>query len=157
MENVLNVVANIKDRYFAEYKAPIDEMKLNKLMYFAQRESFIQFDQPLFDADFYGWKYGPILKEIRSAYENGTIDDLKPNAFNGDQSVVMDRIFKDYAVKSSWSLSRLTHGELSWRNSRNGIPDHANSDNIMCLEDIRQDAMRIKERRFMLGQLGLLK
>ena len=58
MENVMNVAAYITNRYLEEYKQPIDEMKLHKLMYFAQRESFIQNNQPLFDATFYGWKYG---------------------------------------------------------------------------------------------------
>jgi len=39
----------------------------HKLLYFAQRESIIQTDTPLFDASFYGWRFGPILKEIREA------------------------------------------------------------------------------------------
>ena len=52
MEDVMNVAAYIINRYLAEYNQPIDEMKLHKLMYFAQRESFIQTDQPLFDATF---------------------------------------------------------------------------------------------------------
>lgn len=36
MENVMNVAAYITNRYLEEYKQPIDEMKLHKLMYFAQ-------------------------------------------------------------------------------------------------------------------------
>lgn len=38
MENVMNVAAYITNRYLEEYKQPIDEMKLHKLMYFAQLE-----------------------------------------------------------------------------------------------------------------------
>lgn len=155
MENVMNVAAYITNRYLAEYEQPIDEMKLHKLMYFAQRESFIQTDQPLFDATFYGWKYGPILKEIRSAYKDGTIALAKPQKFNCDQTPLFDRVFEDYAGKDSWSLSRLTHGELSWKNSRLGIPEEANSDNPMSTADIQKDAERIRTRRSMLTQLGL--
>ena len=116
MEDVMNVAAYITNRYLAEYKQPIDEMKLHKLMYFAQRESFIQNHKPLFNAIFYGWKYGPILKEVRSAFKDKTIESLQPHEFNEDLTSLFDRIFKDYAEKSSWSLSRLTHGELSWKN-----------------------------------------
>ena len=154
MEDVMNVAAYITNRYLAEYKQPIDEMKLHKLMYFAQRESFIQNHTPLFNAIFYGWKYGPILKEVRSAFKDKTIESLQPHEFNEDLTSLFDRIFKDYAEKSSWSLSRLTHGELSWKNSREGIPAEKTSDNPMSTDDISKDADRIRDRRNMLSQLG---
>lgn len=155
MANVLEVAAYIANRYLWEYKQPIDEMKLHKLMYFAQRESLIQTGQPLFDATFYGWKYGPILKEIRSAYKDGTFSAIKPEDIEGNPLKILDRVFADYAEKDSWSLSRLTHGELSWKNSRKNIPDEANSDNPMSMKDIINDAERIKARRKMLAELGL--
>lgn len=48
MNDVINIAAYIAKRYLAEYKEEIDEMKLHKLLYFAQREAFILLDQPLF-------------------------------------------------------------------------------------------------------------
>lgn len=144
MENMRNVAGYIATRYKDEYKADIDEMKLHKLMYFAQREAYVLFDEPLFDGVFYGWKYGPILKEVRKFFKENNLE------FNGSLSKnflqIMDRIFERYAGKSSWSLSRLTHGELSWRNSRIGIKDEVNSDNPISNEDIIKDAARIKAR-----------
>ena len=68
---------------------------------------------------------------------------------------VMDKVFEEYAGKDSWSLSRLTHGELSWKNSRQGIPKGENSDNPMKLDDIKVDADRIRKRREMFLKLGL--
>lgn len=47
MEDLMNVASYIYNRYLCEYGMPIDEMKLHKLMYFAQRESFIQNNKPL--------------------------------------------------------------------------------------------------------------
>ena len=73
MEDLMNVASYIYNRYSAEFNSKIDEMKLHKLLYFTQRESLIQNDTPLFDAVFYGWKYGPILKEIREAYRDGAL------------------------------------------------------------------------------------
>jgi hypothetical protein len=67
----------------------------------------------------------------------------------------MNKVFSEYADKDSWSLSRLTHGEYSWKNSRIGIDDGANSDNPMSLDDIKIDADRIRNRREKLVQLGL--
>ena len=109
-----------------------------------------------FDAIFYGWKYGPVLKEIRSVYENGTFISIVPQNFTKDCSSILNKVFEKYAEKESWSLSRLTYGELSWKNSRIGIAEEENSDNPMNLQDIIVDAERIKVRREKLKELGLL-
>ena len=69
--------------------------------------------------------------------------------------MILEKVLEEYAAKDSWSLSRLTHGEMSWKNSRIGIPEEQNSDNPMKLEDIVADAERIKSRRKMLNELGL--
>lgn len=70
MEDLMIVASYICNRYSEEYGSRVDEMKLHKLLYFAQRESLVQNREPLFNAVFYGWKYGPIIKEIRSAYKD---------------------------------------------------------------------------------------
>ena len=152
----MNVAAYIAERYYSLSGQQIDEMKLHKLMYFAQRESLVQTGEPLFESTFFGWKYGPILKEIRSAFKDHTFSLIKVQGFNQDRSLIMNRVFEEYAGRESWSLSRLTHGELSWKNSRNGVPEDSNSDNPMDIEDIKADAERIKQRRKMLTELGLV-
>lgn len=156
MEDLMNVASYIYNRYKSENGTSIDEMKLHKLLYFAQRESLIQDNEPLFDAVFYGWKFGPILKEIRIAYRDSAFYDEIPEDVVAHMLPVMNKVFEQYSVKDSWSLSRLTHGEFSWKKSRAGIADGANSDNPMQLEDIREDAMRVRERRAMLSQFGLM-
>ena len=156
MEDLMNIASYIYNRYENENGNKIDEMKLHKLMYFSQRESLIQDNVPLFDAIFYGWKFGPILKEIRIAYK----EDSFYKEVSQDVVVrilpIMNKVFEEYAKKDSWSLSRLTHGELSWKNSRIGVEEGSNSDNPMRLEDIREDAKRIRKRRELLSQFGLV-
>ena len=155
MEDLMNVASYIYNRYESENGIKIDEMKLHKLMYFSQRESLIQDNEPLFDAVFYGWKFGPILKEIRIAYKENSFYKEISEEVVARIIHVMNKVFEEYSEKDSWSLSRLTHGELAWKNSRVGISEGANSDNPMSLEDIREDAKRIRERRVMLAQFGL--
>ena len=96
-----------------------------------------------------------IVKEIRLAYRNDMFYGSIPHDVISRIESVMNKVFEEYACKDSWSLSRLTHGELSWKNSRLGVPDGENSDNPMSLDDIRKDADRIRERRQMLIKLGL--
>ncbi len=155
MAELMNVASYVCNRYYDEFNSRIDEMKLHKLLYFAQRESLIQRNTPLFNATFYGWKYGPILKEIRTAYKDNSFYEKVSESVIVDIKDIMDKVFAEYAAKDSWSLSRLTHGEYSWKQSRIGIPDGENGDNPMKLSDIKVDADRIRDRREMLSQLGL--
>ena len=76
MENVLDVASYVYNKYQSTYGEQISEMKLQKLLYFIQREFFIQNNRPLFNAVFYAWKYGPVLKEVRIAYQQGTLASI---------------------------------------------------------------------------------
>lgn len=156
MENLLNVASYIYNRYFETKGEQIDEMKLHKMLYFAQRESLIQRNEPLFAETFYGWKYGPILKEIRIAYRNNLFLDKVENEVICRIQSIMDKVFEEYADKDSWSLSRLTHGEFAWKNSRKGIPNGVNGDNPIDINDIAKDAERVRLRRAGLAKLGLV-
>ena len=156
MVSVLQVASYIANRYKSEFNEKIDEMKLHKLMYFTQREAIIQTDAPLFEASFYGWKYGPVLLEIRDGYKNGTLHVLPSEEIVKKYQKVFDKVFSQYAVKDSWSLSRLSHGELSWQNSRIGLQRSENGNVKMKVEDIRQDAERIKMRRYLLKEMSLI-
>lgn len=103
MEDVLNVAAYISQRYFSEYGEQIDKMKLHELMYFAQREALIQTGEPLFDAAFYGCKYGFVLKEILDT----TLISIEPKDFISNCYSILNKVFESYAEKDSWSFSRL--------------------------------------------------
>ena len=51
-------------------------MKLHKLLYFTQRECLIQKGEPMFDAQFEVWKYGPVMVQIRQHYKNDSLPEL---------------------------------------------------------------------------------
>lgn len=156
MEKLMNIASYVYNRYFETKGERIDEMKLHKMLYFAQRESLIQKNEPLFEETFYGWKFGPILKEIRNAYRDSSFLNEIDEVVVCRIKSIMDKVFEEYADKDSWSLSRLTHGEYSWKNSRKGIPNGANGDNPMDIKDIAKDAERVRLRRAGLAKLGLV-
>lgn len=156
MIDVFKVASYIADRYQRDFKERIDEMKLHKLLYFTQREAIIQTGAPMFEASFYGWKYGPVLVEIRGDFHNDTLHDLPSEYVINQYQGVFDKIFEHYAIKDSWSLSRLSHGELSWKNARIGLLPSDNGNTKMKIEDIRKDAERIKVRRYMLKEMSLI-
>lgn len=156
MLDVKKVASYICSRYEQEFDARIDEMKLHKLLYFAQRESIIQKDEPLFDTPFHAWRYGPVLVEIRSLYKQGKLTIPYTDEEIAPYETVFDKVFEQYAPKDSWSLSSLTHGESSWQKAREGIAPDKNCDVLMDIEDIRRDAQYIKLRRFLLSKFRVV-
>ena len=156
MKDLMTVASYIVNRYQAEQGERIDEMKLHKMLYFAQREGLIETNEPLFEGDFYGWRFGPVAADIRAAYRDDTFDKTVGDEAMGSDKAVLDYVFANYADKDSWSLSRLTHGEICWKKSRKGIAPNESSNNLIPLEDIRLDADRMRQRREMLDQYGLL-
>ena len=153
MLDVVKVASYISRRYEREYGSQIDEMKLHKLLYFAQRESLIQLDQPLFADSFQAWKYGPVLVHIRSLYKQEKLTKRLTSKEIATYQTVFDKVFEQYAPKDAWSLSSITHGEISWQKARIGIPAGENCDTLIALDDIRKDAHHIKLRRYYLSHL----
>ena len=151
METVQNVANYVAQKFNNQCGQKIDEMKLHKIMYFIQRESLIQTDEPLFDAVFYGWKFGPVLREVRKMFKDDTFSN--PSDMDEKTLEIIDAVFNKYAGRDSWSLSWLTHGEYSWQQSRDGIPEGESGSRPMKLEDIRVDAKRIRDRREKLNMI----
>ena len=155
MKSILTVASYIASRYEKEYGEPVEEMKLHKLLYLAQRECMIQRNQPLFPEEFEGWRFGPIAPMIREAYR----DQSFPSVAEADMAEyrnVLDYVFENFAAMDSFALARLTQGEICWKKSRKGIAPSANSSVTIPTEDIRLDAHRLRERRAMLARQCLL-
>lgn len=153
MVSVVDIASYISDRYTKEYGERIDEMKLHKLLYLTQRECLIQTGEPMFEATFHAWKYGPVLPEVRVLYKQdgltGGLSEETEEKYRG----VFDYVFAEYAPKRSWVLSNITHGNYSWRHAREGYGKYEDSDVPMLDEDIRRDAEYFKQRRIMLRLL----
>lgn len=150
MEDVLKIASYISQRYMEQFGSRISEMKLHKLLYFAQRECLVQTDEPLFPDKFEAWKYGPVLVKIRQHYGDGTLTQLLSVAAIAKYKDVFDRVFETFASKDAWSLSTLTHGEYSWQKARHNYDETESCSVQIDTDDIRKDAERIKKRRFLL-------
>ena len=153
MVSVVEIASYICDRYEKEYGERIDEMKLHKLLYLMQRECIMLTDEPMFDATFHAWRYGPVLPEVRRLYKRDALHEhLSPETETQYQEV-LDHVFREFAGKRSSVLSNMTHGDYSWRHAREGYGKYEDSDVPMLLEDIRSDAEYFKKRISMLRVL----
>lgn len=148
MEKALAVAREFYNEYFECFGAKMDEMKMHKLMYFVQRESLMLNREVLFQEDFFGWKYGPVLKSVRSEYMEAqpfqNVGDCVCQSTKELVKAVMDR----YAKLSSWRLSSLSHNEFSWKCSRKGLNASDVGDVKLEVNAIKVDAAReLSQRR----------
>lgn len=143
MERILDAAQYI----FTEYKRmageAIDEMKLHKLLYLSQRESFAITGEALIQEDMEGWKYGPVSPLVRTYLTSDGIaaqtEEVSPEA-----AYIMKNVICQYGHIESWKLSQLTHKEISWLNARKGLRADENGCVPLRREDIAKDAEKVR-------------
>ncbi len=145
MIDVRTAAKYLIQRYKQESDSAMDEMKLHKLLYFTQRESFVLLGKPMFPDKFEAWKYGPVMRCLRKAHWESQV----PSALPADSEYipVLEDTLKRYAAMDSWSLSNISHGETSWQKAKD--KEVGSSPVEIETSDIEYDARAIKYRRFM--------
>lgn len=142
MEKTMCVAKALYDMYYAEKGVHMDEMKMHKLMYFSQRESLMYNKEPLFYATFYGWKFGPVLKEVRSEFRMlnpfSNVEDL----VSEQTKELLKSVLVRYGSLSSWKLSSLSHEEFSWKKARVGLEAGEDGNVELSLEAMKVDATK---------------
>ena len=143
MEKIINVAQYIYVKYRQVTGEVIDEMKLQKLLYFTQRECIAITNEPMFPESFEGWKYGPVCRELRGSITPDGIIDYDSDISEEDKYIV-NNVIAEYGALASWKLSELSHKEKSWKNARIGLKDGENGSIKLSLDDIREDAGKVR-------------
>ena len=115
---------------------------MHKLMYFSQRESLMYNQEALFVEDFYGWRYGPVLKSVRSEYMKSVPFHNVHGNVSTRTGMLLKSVLQRYGHESSWKLSSLSHGEFSWKMARKGLKASENGDVKLSLAAMEVDAAR---------------
>jgi len=98
--------------------------------------------EPLFDGAFFGWKFGPVSKEVRGEYW------MAEPFVNVDASVseetmkLLESVLERYGSLSSWKLSSLSHEEFSWKKARKGLSSSEDGDVELSLDAMKVDATK---------------
>ena len=142
MEKSLCVAKALYDMYFEQNGTYMDQMKMHKLMYFSQRESLMYNHEALFTEEFYGWKYGPVLKSVRSEYMKKVPFHKVDGSVSPRTTLLLKNVLKQYGNVSSWKLSSLSHNEFSWKMARKGLNASENGDVQFSLDAMKVDATR---------------
>lgn len=147
MEKASRIAYYIIERYREQFGVMVDEVRLQKLLYFIQLEAIIRTGEPMFDAEFRARRCGPAIEDVHQRYK--TMDFHEPLSAESQErwKECFDYVFEHYAVKTPSSLVGHSQCQKSWERARKGYGRYDNSDVPMKLSDIYEDAEDRKQRR----------
>ena len=106
----------------------ITNMKLQKLLFYAQSAFLAIKGVPLFNNNILAWEHGPVVPEIYDKFKiNGNKgiteyneNDLK-DISKDDVNLLID-VYNLFGEYSAWGLRNLTHSENPWKSTeRNNV------------------------------------
>lgn len=101
----------------------ISNLKLQKLLYYAQGFHLALFDAPLFGDRIEAWTHGPVVPGIYHDYKahgSGAIPvptDFDPLSVDVQSRELLDEVNEVYGQYSAWKLRNMTHVEPPWRDA----------------------------------------
>lgn len=94
-------------------------LKLQKLLYYAQGIYLKRNSKPLFKEKILAWEHGPVIKEVYDQYKKfggsgiifeGNIDLNFPEEINE----FLEEIYENFGQYTAWKLRNMTHEETPW-------------------------------------------
>jgi uncharacterized phage-associated protein len=104
----------------------ISNLKMQKLVYYAQGVYLAMFDKKLFDEDIVAWEHGPVVLSLYHEFKKfgrGAIEsDFKNfdiNIFTEQQQEMLREVHITFGQFSAWVLRNMTHKEKPWVETTN--------------------------------------
>ena len=106
----------------------ISNLKMQKLVYYAQAFHLAVFGTPLFDDAIMAWQHGPVVPDLYhefKGYGSGPVaeitctDDVLVD-LSKDEIELLDEVYNHYAQFSAWRLREMTHAEDPWVDTYHG-------------------------------------
>ncbi|MCA2017202.1 DUF4065 domain-containing protein [Vibrio tritonius] len=127
MADVIDV-AKYFIRLADEAEEGISNLKLQKLVYYAQGFYLAINEEPLFHEDIQAWAHGPVVPELYHEYKSFGKEAIAPDVkFNPHTRLTkaemehIEEIFDVFGQFSAWKLRNMTHEESPWiENEKSG-------------------------------------
>lgn len=100
----------------------ISNLKMQKLLYYAQAWHLVNFDEALFKEAIRPWKLGPVIREVYNEYkkfESSAIiyksTGLERKLFSDEQSNYLDEFYDIFIKFTAHELVNMSHNEPPWK------------------------------------------
>ena len=109
----------------------VSNLKLQKLVDYAQAWHLALHEAPLFEDDFQAWVHGPVIPVLYQKYKpfgwQPILTDIKPDLSSQlPESIAnfLGEVAEEYFACNAYELERMTHVEDPWLLARKGVsPD----------------------------------
>lgn len=119
------ISANTVAKYFLakaeeEVGDGISNLKLQKLVYYAQAYHLAMHGEPLFRERLEAWEHGPVVPDLYHMYkEHGagnipTPHDVDLDEYDEEVAEFLDEVYDVFGQYSAWKLRNMTHEERPW-------------------------------------------
>lgn len=144
MIDCLNVARYFIVRAYEDgIEAEMTNMKVQKLLYYAQSLHLALYDEPLFDEVIQAWRYGPVCPPAYRFYSEFEANQLPiPSKeflleIPDKEEELLEEIWEYFGGYHAYRLSDMTHLEFPWKKARKGLPPNASSTDPILLEDMK--------------------
>ncbi|MCI1134799.1 DUF4065 domain-containing protein [Enterococcus gallinarum] len=103
----------------------LTQMKLHKLMYYAQGVFLALFSQRLFDEELLAWKHGSVVRSIYDRFQGqkeldtdinmDQMEDYENIALDDNSRMTLEAVYEQFASFSAGQLRNMTHDETPWK------------------------------------------
>lgn len=111
--------------------APVSNLKMQKLLYYAQGHYLGEKGESLFSDDLQAWAHGPVAPSVYRAFKTSGNEPIDPGEALSDDFDWDDyrdvenhlvRVWNTYGKFEAWSLRERTHREAPWQDAfRDGV------------------------------------
>lgn len=98
----------------------ISNLKLQKLVYYAQGFYSAIFDKPLFNEEISAWTHGPVVPKLYHQYKQHSRNHIPPinnfdtGSLTKDEFELIEEVYDVFGQYSAWKLRNMTHEESPW-------------------------------------------
>jgi|GEM_PF-234643 len=95
-------------------------LKLQKLLYYAQGYALVLLGRPLFRERIKAWEHGPVVPQIWQQFRAHEAETLpRPDGFDAvsmpsSVRAILDRVYVEFGQFEAWRLRDMTHQERPW-------------------------------------------
>ena len=103
----------------------ISNMKLQKLLYYAQGVYYAIMNKVLFSDSIFAWTHGPVVESVYHKFKQFGSNGIEVDAINlpdfPDETVrILEDVYDVFGQYSAWKLREMTHAEKPWMSTAEG-------------------------------------
>ncbi len=123
--------------------ALLTNLKLQKLVFYAQAWSLALEKGQLFEEDFQAWALGPVVRPLYDQYQGYGRNALpfpteKPALNDTALEEHLDEVLEVFLPLHAYVLQRMTHNEDPWKKARGTLPPNQTSTAVITKESMRE-------------------